>query len=295
MPNVGEFINAALIKAGVAPDNEFLKKILTNAELTKEAIPDELVSQFNSNLINLDQAKSNFDLKNHFYGSALAPVEKELMNLATAYELSEEDIAEISGIKSTFSKIPALKSKLDAAIQKKAAAAGGDKGKHAEEIVRLNAEIAAAKAEIATATQRISSEYESKFVDMALNNFMAQYSFTDAIPKEVAAMTARNLFDQTVSAKGAKYKLVNNELTLVNANDESLPFMQENQPVQFRAFVDKIVADNKLLKTAAPAAGGNPPNPPASGGGGNNPARVPNATMDYLNKQIKDLESSKVG
>ena len=37
--------------------------------------------------------------------------------------------------------------------------------------------------------------------------------------------------------------------TLVNADDESLPFMQENQPVQFKAFVDKIVADNKLLKT----------------------------------------------
>ena len=59
MANVGEFINAALIKAGVAPDNEFLKKILTNAELTKETVPDELVSQFNSTLLTIDQAKTN--------------------------------------------------------------------------------------------------------------------------------------------------------------------------------------------------------------------------------------------
>lgn len=289
MPTLGEFINSALQKAGIASDNEYLKRVLQNPELTKETVPDEIVSQFNSTLLTLDQAKTNYDLKNHFYGAALAPVEKELQNLATAYELSDEEIAEINAVKSTFSKIPALKAKLDNAMQRKAAAAGGEKGKHAEEIVRLNAEIAAAKAEMANATQRISSEYENKFVDMALNNFMSQYSYTDAIPKDVAAMTARNLFDQTVSAKRAKYKLVNNELTLVNADDESLPFMQENQPVQFKSFVDKIVADNKLLKTA----GTPPPAPPVRGGGGSDNKALPNATMSLLEKQAKDLQGAR--
>lgn len=290
MPTLGEFINSALQKAGIAADNEYLKRVLQNPELTKETVPDEIVSQFNSTLLTLDQAKTNYDLKNHFYGAALAPVEKELQNLATAYELSDEEIAEINAVKSTFSKIPALKAKLDNAMQRKAAAAGGDKGKHAEEIVRLNAEIAAAKAEMANATQRISSEYENKFLDMALNNFMSQYSYTDAIPKDVAAMTARNLFDQTVSAKRAKYKLVNNELTLVNADDESLPFMQENQPVQFKSFVDKIVADNKLLKTAGTPP---PPAPPARGGGGSDNKALPNATMSLLEKQAKDLQGAR--
>ena len=292
MANVGEFINAALIKAGVAPDNEFLKKILTNAELTKETVPDELVSQFNSTLLTIDQAKTNYDLKNHFYGAALAPVNKELQNLATAFELSDEEIAEINGVKSTFERIPLLQNKLNAAIQKKAAASGGDKGKHAEEIVRLNAEIAAAKAEKDNATREISSRYENQILDMALNNFMNQYSYTEAIPKDVAAMTARNIFDQTVNSKRAKYKLVNNELTLVNADDESLPFMQENQPVQFKAFVDKIVADNKLLKTATPTP---PPAPPARGGGGNDPKSIPAATNNMLEKMAKDLQSAKAG
>lgn len=290
MPTLGEFINSALQKAGIAADNEYLKRVLQNPELTKETVPDEIVSQFNSTLLTLDQAKTNYDLKNHFYGAALAPVEKELQNLATAYELSDEEIAEINAVKSTFSKIPALKAKLDNAMQRKAAAAGGDKGKHAEEIVRLNAEIAAAKAEMSNATQRISSEYENKFLDMALNNFMSQYSYTDAIPKDVAAMTARNLFDQTVSAKRAKYKLVNNELTLVNADDESLPFMQENQPVQFKSFVDKIVADNKLLKTAGTPP---PPAPPVRGGGGSDNKALPNATMSLLEKQAKDLQGAR--
>ena len=290
MPTLGEFINSALQKAGIAADNEYLKRVLQNPELTKETVPDEIVSHFNSTLLTLDQAKTNYDLKNHFYGAALAPVEKELQNLATAYELSDEEIAEINAVKSTFSKIPALKAKLDNAMQRKAAAAGGDKGKHAEEIVRLNAEIAAAKTEMSNATQRISSEYENKFLDMALNNFMSQYSYTDAIPKDVAAMTARNLFDQTVSAKRAKYKLVNNELTLVNADDESLPFMQENQPVQFKSFVDKIVADNKLLKTAGTPP---PPAPPARGGGGSDNKALPNATMSLLEKQAKDLQGAR--
>ena len=126
MPTLGEFINSAFQKAGIAADNEYLKRVLQNPELTKETVPDEIVSQFNSTLLTLDQAKTNYDLKNHFYGAALAPVEKELQNLATAYEFSEEDLAELNGIKSTFSKIPALKTKLDNAIAKKAAAAGGE-------------------------------------------------------------------------------------------------------------------------------------------------------------------------
>lgn len=292
MPTLGEFINSALQKAGIASDNEYLKRVLQNPELTKETVPDEIVSQFNSTLLTLDQAKTNYDLKNHFYGAALAPVEKELQNLATAYELSDEDIAEINAVKSTFSKIPTLKAKLDLAIQRKAAASGGDKNKHAEEIVRLNAEIAAAKAEKEALSSRITAEYENKLVDMALSNFMNQYSYTDAIPKDVAAMTARNIFEQTVNSKRAKYKLVNNELSLVNADDETLPFMQENQPVQFKAFVDKIVADNKLLKTATPA----PPTPPLQrSGGGQDPKSLPNATNSILEKMAKDLQSAKVG
>lgn len=292
MPTLGEFINSALQKAGIAADNEYLKRVLQNPELTKETVPDEIVSQFNSTLLTLDQAKTNYDLKNHFYGAALAPVEKELQNLATAYELSDEDIAEINAVKSTFSKIPTLKAKLDLAIQRKAASSGGDKNKHAEEIVRLNAEIAAAKAEKEALSSRITAEYENKLVDMALSNFMNQYNYTDAIPKDVAAMTARNIFEQTVNSKRAKYKLVNNELSLVNADDETLPFMQENQPVQFKAFVDKIVADNKLLKTATPA----PPTPPLQrSGGGQDPKSLPNATNSILEKMAKDLQSAKVG
>lgn len=292
MPTLGEFINSALQKAGIAADNEYLKRVLQNPELTKETVPDEIVSQFNSTLLTLDQAKTNYDLKNHFYGAALAPVEKELQNLATAYELSDEDIAEINAVKSTFSKIPTLKAKLDLAIQRKAASSGGDKNKHAEEIVRLNAEIAAAKAEKEALSSRITSEYENKLVDMAINNFLNQYNYTDAIPKDVAAMTARNIFEQTVNSKRAKYKLVNNELSLVNADDETLPFMQENQPVQFKAFVDKIIADNKLLKTAIPT----PPAPPQQrGGGGTDHKSLPNATNSILEKMAKDLQSAKVG
>lgn len=292
MPTLGEFINSALQKAGIASDNEYLKRVLQNPELTKETVPDEIVSQFNSTLLTLDQAKTNYDLKNHFYGAALAPVEKELQNLATAYELSDEDIAEINAVKSTFSKIPALKAKLDLAIQRKAAASGGDKNKHAEEIVRLNAEIAAAKAEKEALSSRITAEYENKLVDMALSNFMNQYSYTDAIPKDVAAMTARNIFEQTVNSKRAKYKLVNNELSLVNADDETLPFMQENQPVQFKAFVDKIVADNKLLKTATPA----PPTPPLQrSGGGQDPKSLPSGTMSILERQAAQLKQGQTG
>jgi chromosome segregation ATPase len=177
MPTLGEFINSALQKAGIAADNEYLKRVLQNPELTKETVPDEIVSQFNSTLLTLDQAKTNYDLKNHFYGAALAPVEKELQNLATAYELSDEEIAEINAVKSTFSKIPALKAKLDNAIQRKAVAAGGDKNQHAQEIVRLNAEIAAAKAEMARLLPIIKAaeahQYEASIsILKLLGNFM---------------------------------------------------------------------------------------------------------------------------
>lgn len=288
MKNVGEFINEALIKAGVAPDNEYLKKILTNAELTKETIPDELVSQFNNSLITINDAKTNFDLKSHFYGAALTPVEKELKNLMLAYELPDEDINELEGIKSTYSKIPALKAKLDIAIQKKAAAEGGDKNKHAQEIVRLNAELAAATKKEQERIDQIRSDYENKMLDMHVSNHLARYNYTEALPSDVALMTAKNLFNQVSSTKKAKVKLVNDNLELVNADDESLPYMEANQVVAFKSFIDKIVADNKLLKTATPP----PAAPPATGGGGGNKG-LPANTMSILDRQAEQLKNQK--
>ena len=284
--NLGELINQAFIKAGVSSDNDYLKKLLSNAELAKEQVPDEVAVTLN-NLITIESAKVNPDVKRHFYGAALTPVEKEINDIMIAYEFSEEDINSIKGINSTFAKLPALKDKLDSFIQKKTNASSPDKAKYAEEIVRLNAQIAEIKKAESDRVMNVQRDYEGKLLDMNIRNLFGGYSYTDAIPKDVAILTAINLFNQNTNQKGAKLKLVDGNLKLVRSDDESLPYLENNVEVSVNSFADKLIADNKLLKVSpvAPAPANGKISAPDNG-------KLSAGTMSILDKQLNQLKGN---
>ena len=63
----------------------------------------------------------------------------------------------------------------------------------------------------------------------------------------MAKVSAKTLMNQYLDSKGAKVKIENGKLALVNAQDEALPYIENNQPVEFKTLLDKIVADNRML------------------------------------------------
>lgn len=243
---LSELLNNMLITAGVQSDDAELKKILALPALNQDDIPPTWEGLSN-NILTVETAKYNPQIKSHFYGAALNPVEKELQNLMDAYEFGDEDKVEIQNVKSTFAKIPLLKEKLDNIVAKKAVSTGSDSKKYADQIQQLNAEILKIKNEAKKQIEEIENNRIDQIQQLYFDNILGSYNYTENLPKDVALISAKTLTSNYLKEKGGKIKLVDGKLELVNANDEALPYMENNQPVSIKNITDKIVAENKLL------------------------------------------------
>ena len=243
---LSELLNNVMIAAGIPGDDENLKKLLGNPALNQDDIPANW-EQASSNIMTVDTAKYHPAVKSHFYGAALNPVETELQKLMEAYEFGDEDKAEFTGIKSTYQKIPLLKEKIDALMTKKATANSGDSKKYADQISQLNAEIVKIKQEAQRQVQEVENQRINELKDLHIDSMLNGYNYIKTLSKDVAKVSAKTLMNQYLDSKGAKVKIENGKLALVNAQDEALPYVENNQPVEFKALLDRIVADNRML------------------------------------------------
>lgn len=243
---LSELLNNVMIAAGIPGDDENLKKLLGNPALNQDDIPANW-EQASSNIMTVDTAKYHPAVKSHFYGAALNPVETELQKLMEAYEFGDEDKAEFTGIKSTYQKIPLLKEKIDALMTKKATANSGDSKKYADQISQLNAEIVKIKQEAQRQVQEVESKRINELKELHIDSMLNGYNYIKTLSKDVAKVSAKTLMNQYLDSKGAKVKIENGKLALVNAQDEALPYVENNQPVEFKALLDRIVADNRML------------------------------------------------
>lgn len=243
---LSELLNNVMIAAGIPGDDENLKKLLGNPALNQDDIPANW-EQASSNIMTVDTAKYHPAVKSHFYGAALNPVETELQKLMEAYEFGDEDKAEFTGIKSTYQKIPLLKEKIDALMTKKATANSGDSKKYADQISQLNAEIVKIKQEAQRQVQEVENQRINELKDLHIDSMLNGYNYIKTLSKDVAKVSAKTLMNQYLDSKGAKVKIENGKLALVNAQDEALPYVENNQPVEFKSLLDRIVADNRML------------------------------------------------
>lgn len=243
---LSELLNNVMIAAGIPGDDENLKKLLGNPALNQDDIPANW-EQASSNIMTVDTAKYHPAVKSHFYGAALNPVETELQKLMEAYEFGDEDKAEFTGIKSTYQKIPLLKEKIDALMTKKATANSGDSKKYADQISQLNAEIVKIKQEAQRQVQEVESKRINELKELHIDSMLNGYNYIKTLSKDVAKVSAKTLMNQYLDSKGAKVKIENGKLALVNAQDEALPYVENNQPVEFKSLLDRIVADNRML------------------------------------------------
>ena len=243
---LSELLNNVMIASGIPSDDENLKKLLGNPALNQDDIPANWESASN-NIMTVDTAKFHPAVKSHFYGAALNPVETELQKLMEAYEFGDEDKAEFTGIKSTYQKIPLLKEKIDSLMNKKASANTGDSKKYADQISQLNAEIVRIKQDAQQKVQEVESKRVNELKDLHIDGMLNGYNYIKSLSKEVAKVSAKTLMNQYLDSKGAKVKIENGRLALVNAQDEALPYVENNQPVEFKSLLDKIVADNRML------------------------------------------------
>jgi hypothetical protein len=76
---------------------------------------------------------------------------------------------------------------------------------------------------------------------------------TKDLPIEVNTQMARLLIDKQLKEKGAMLVRKDGELKLVQSALPDMDYYQDNKPVSFSDFTNKILADNKLLEVSQPA------------------------------------------
>src|SRR5690606_20576364 len=211
-------------------------------------MPDTIATGINSLMSEAD-AKVNPEVKKHFYRSALDPVDSKMAELAAELGLSPEQIEALKGEKNTYEKPNILKNAIAESL--KSADKKTDSPEAKKQIEEMAAEINRLKTEKDEAVNSITSKYENEPTNHAVMAQFGSYPWSDAYAPTLRPTVVNALLEQELKAAGAKIKRSENGIELVNANDDTLPFRLNNEPVSFSQFADQLMAKNNLIKTAA--------------------------------------------
>lgn len=215
-------------------------------------VPDEIATAIEGNLFDIETAKNNAALSQHFKASALNGVDAKIKALAEESGLSAEDIAEIEAEKNSYNKLPILNAKVKAKI---AAENKGDGKQIKAEYDKLNADMAALKTAQAAEIKSVKEQSEKAILDYAVDSFLAsqQYANSDLAP-EINVLTAKTVLNKALSEKKAMLvRGADGKLTLKNADAPELDYLQDNKAVSFSDLATSTLASNKLLKVSDPA------------------------------------------
>jgi len=257
---VSEVLHALSERIGYAGD---LKELVTNPSLQVE-LPNDFVSNINTGLLTVKEAKINGEVKKHFTHIALTPLDNTIAEMMEEYQMADDVKASIKGEDSTYSKVKLFTKALAELKDQHATAASGDKKKLVDQINEMNSQISTLKTQMTNEIQATESKWLNKFLDTSITSHFEKYDYAmDHVPSTTQAMIARQLMEQKLAEKGGKVKYNDGKIALVSATDDALPFTIDNKPVDFNTFADRIVSDEKLIKVkgapGAPPAGGLPP------------------------------------
>lgn len=250
MPTVLDFITGQFKKSGIELTAE-MKEALNNPELTKINLNDDLVKQHNDKLMTIEVAKQNPALKQHFRHETLAPLDTEINDkLITEYEIPDDAAAPIRAEKSTYEKYKLLVATVKQLQEKKATANVGDRKGLIEQIDKLNSDMLSLRQQAKIEKDNLVKENENNERDWNIRGSFSGYNYSDQYDKSDAIELGLINLNRQLMADGAKVILTpDKQLKLVQAADPSLDFTRENQKVSYKDYVDKLVADKKLIKT----------------------------------------------
>lgn len=256
MSTLGKLFVEMLLSAGINADDESLNQIVTS----EIDVPDDIAKSLKSNLMTVDSAKHNPDLKKYFVAQALNAVDTELANIIESNDF--DDVAK-SNFKSEKSSYKRMKLVADALASKANNATVGnvpdDKlNAYKSEIEKLNSQLSQIKDEHESKLKSVRDESEQNILNFALNAELngKQYA-NESLDKNVNRMIARQLLDDSLKSDGAKIIRTDAGLKLVRSDDSEMDFMVENKNVKFGDYVDNLLTGAKLLKVNESVDAGN--------------------------------------
>lgn len=260
----GEFIAKLAQMAGLQTSDPDLVSILSSSEFSNYKLPEGIYSKINSNLLTMDSARNNENLRRHYHAEILNGLDNNIETTIEKYGI-DGDIAEtIRSEKKTTEKYNRLIEKLNDAHAKKAQTSNkSDKKELEDEILRLNSQIKDLNEKIKIAPLERDQFWNEKLKSKAVQNLLQSYKFAGEqnIPKDVLIETASVLLNRKLNE--AKIKLeYNAENDNIGLKTESgMDFYKDNSPISFKSFADGVLAESKMLDITGASA---PTNQPAT-------------------------------
>lgn len=275
MANLDELIVSLAKGAGIDPEtNEALKTIRSNEALAKIEVDTTLKNVLLNNLMNMDSAKNNPSLLEHFKGkigdeylaTKLNGIDALIEKMSDEFELSDESKGKVKTADRTNKKLTALRDELRNEYEKKGTSSK-DKETLLSEIQKLNAAILQEKTNSTELVKAKENELLGKMQAKDYNLILESYNYaTDNMDRETAKIVADTKLNKLLAEKGwvKQYSPDSADLFKVVTITGTDAFDQ-NQPVQFKKLLDSVITDGKLLRV--------------SGGGGDTTQTTTQRTM----------------
>jgi hypothetical protein len=291
-----EFLNNQGKRAGLNDDSDFAM-LLSASALGELEIPESVAQKFESNLLTMDIAKNNLDLKTHFIRNYMMGYDEELVSLAKNSPLSGDAIEEIKATKNSGDKVKLAFKHLNDLVEK----SGKSTNKaQSEEYV---AKIAEAQAKYDEAVRKAQSDVaavESKYVgrmqDLWEKAQLAGIAWNENIPESARVPAYKAVINDKLNALGGKvvFDPDANQARIVNAKDESLPLVVSGKEFGYSDLQALVLQENKLLKESG--IGGGSQSPSSFGTPNFTSASVPGGTPQklptYLTSALADIANT---
>lgn len=284
MASLSDILNELGKRAKLTPQQ--ITDMIANAELSKITVPDEVSSSILSNLLSVETAAHNYDVKKALKGQLMAemfdPVDRELEGFLPMIG-DDEWSGSWKQNKSTYDRLKSLREKLAEATEAKVnAAKGSGTSKEAQrQIEELSAQIKRTEQEYTAKIQQQANEFAQREEGFVSESYFGRFPYAnDKIPVTASGKMAEYMIKEAAQKSGAKvvYNKDSRSLQLVNANDVSLPYIKDGAPVDFDTFANRTLAEAGLLKVNNPTPPAQPPAPTFTPSG--NPKPQGNKSFD---------------
>lgn len=316
---VADFLKALATKAGVKIDeNEALKTALASLPPELE-VADEVVTAIDNGLLSISAAKNNHpEISKYYKALALNAIDTELERFWEGEKLPDDVIGQLKadGL-STAQRAILLAKQLKELEGKKIGASKVDKDQHQQQLAALNDELRKIKeerqADLAKHAEEKHSIRKDFYLGTLLNSYKTRFDDLDSATKQTVL---NNIINKNLAAKKAKLQVDDaGNLTLVGEDGTNV-FGDDHRTLTPKAFLDKVMADEKIVVVNEAGNNNNGsngqqsfgPNGQQNGhqrqhfqnntqnpGNGNNGKKPNIALQQLLNESQKDLELNANG
>jgi hypothetical protein len=275
---ISKFLESMAAKAGQR-NSDVLKALLEQPDFVDYEVGDALAMQITENLLSLEAARNDPSVKAHFKSTVLDGVDAEINKILPDFGLGDDAYGDA---KDTYSKIRALRTKLKEVFEDGSTSVGKQKVEYQKQMAALQKELSDARDAHEKALAAAKGEFSQKSMEWQINNLLHSREYADKErSKDVSVKLAKIIIGDALAEKGGKFVLDGDALRIKRADDPSMDWYDsDHKSLTCEEFVNKTLAENKLL--AVSPAQNNPILPPMGAGGGN--PNMPSGLLDCQNQ-----------